>query len=89
MAAIIYTAFPLPEYRTMLDNALIDLIEHDKPYNVEFKMRRLSDGRIIDIQSLAEYDPKIELCLVSFRTSQNALDRQKHCAIGRKVSHII
>ncbi len=49
-------AIPLPEYRTMLDIALTELIEKGKPYNVEFKIRRPADGRIIDIQSLAEYD---------------------------------
>ncbi len=49
-------AIPLPAYRTMLDKALTELIEQGKPYNVEFKIRRPADGRIIDIQSLAEYD---------------------------------
>jgi two-component system, cell cycle sensor histidine kinase and response regulator CckA len=47
---------PLPQYRPMLDEALTALIEHGSPYNVEFKIRRPSDGKIIDIQSLAEYD---------------------------------
>ena len=74
-------AFPLPEYRTMLDNALIDLIEHDKPYNVEFKMRRLSDGRIIDIQSLAEYDPKNRIV---FGVVQDVTERTRSAEALRK-----
>jgi len=72
----------------MLDNALIDLIEHDKPYNVEFKMRRLSDGRIIDIQSLAEYDPKMN-CVwcrsgVTERTSRKAIAQ-----IEKSIAHYL
>ena len=47
---------PLPEYRPMLDRALMDLIEQGIPYNVEFKICRPSDGKIIDIHSIAEYD---------------------------------
>ncbi len=48
---------PLPEYRPLLDTALADLITGKSPYNVEFKIRRPSDGMILDIHSLAEYDP--------------------------------
>jgi two-component system, cell cycle sensor histidine kinase and response regulator CckA len=46
---------PLPEYRGLLDKALNGLIEEGKPYNVEFKIRRPTDGKIIDIHSIAEY----------------------------------
>jgi len=48
---------PLPEYRPLLDAALMDLITGKSPYNVEFKIRRKSDGTIRDIHSVAEYDP--------------------------------
>jgi PAS domain S-box-containing protein len=47
----------LPEYRPMLDKALKDLIEFNIPYEVEFKIRRKSDGEIVDIYSKKEYDP--------------------------------
>jgi PAS domain S-box-containing protein len=47
---------PLPEYRKILDDALTDLITKDIPYNVEFKIKRLNDGKILDIHSIAEYD---------------------------------
>ena len=46
----------LPEFRLMLDKALRELIGQGRPYDVEFKIRRPNDGRIIDIHSLAEYD---------------------------------
>ncbi len=48
---------PLPEYRPVLDAALKDLIAGRSPYNVEFKIRRQSDGAVRDIHSIAEYDP--------------------------------
>ncbi len=48
---------PLPEYRPLLDKALRELIEEGKAYNVEFKIRRPSDGKIVDIQSVVEYSP--------------------------------
>ncbi len=48
---------PLPEYRPLLDAALRDLITAKKPYDVIFKIRRPPDGAILDIHSVAEYDP--------------------------------
>ncbi|HYX08144.1 MAG TPA: ATP-binding protein [Bacteroidales bacterium] len=47
---------PLPEYRPMLDNALKELIENDRPYDIEFKIRAVDTGIIKDIHSIAEYD---------------------------------
>ncbi|MDQ1261577.1 MAG: hypothetical protein QG575_758, partial [Euryarchaeota archaeon] len=48
---------PLPEYRAILDRELSDLVLKGRQYNVEFKIQRPSDGQILDIHSLAEYDP--------------------------------
>jgi PAS domain S-box-containing protein len=47
---------PLPEYRSVLNTALRDLIAGKSPYNVEFKIRNPSDGTVLDIHSIAEYD---------------------------------
>ena len=47
---------PLPEYRDMLDTALMGLIKEKRPYDVEFKIRRPATGEIVDIHSVAEYD---------------------------------
>ena len=47
---------PLPEYRSMLDSALQDLIDNGLPYDVEFKIKRPSDSEVVDIHSIAEYD---------------------------------
>jgi PAS domain S-box-containing protein len=52
---------PLPEYRSYLDQALHDLINGNRPYDVEFKIRRPDNGKIVDIRSVAEYDSKRNL----------------------------
>lgn len=46
---------PLPEYREKLNKALLNLIQYNEPYDVEFKIKR-EDGRILNIHSVAEYD---------------------------------
>ncbi|SEM23009.1 PAS domain S-box-containing protein [Syntrophus gentianae] len=48
---------PLPEYRGLLDQALLELVQKGRPYDVEFKIRRPDTGEIADIHSVAEYDP--------------------------------
>ncbi len=48
---------PLPEYREMMDKALINLIERNEPYDIEFRIKNQSNNQIIDIHSVAEYDP--------------------------------
>ena len=52
---------PLKEYRQNLDQALINLIHHNKPYYQEFKICRQNDGKIIDIKSIAEYDKTLNI----------------------------
>ena len=51
-------AVVLPEYRTLLDAAMNDLIERNKPYDVEFRIRTLDRGEIKDIHSVASLDPE-------------------------------
>ena len=46
----------LSEYRPMLDEAMKNLIENDAEYDVEFQIKRVRDGVIRDIHSVAEYD---------------------------------
>lgn len=48
---------PLPEYQAMLDEAMRRLIKGNQPFDVEFKIRRPSDGEVRDIHGIAEYDP--------------------------------
>jgi PAS domain S-box-containing protein len=48
---------PLPKYRACLDIALRNLIEKGMAYDLEFKITRVSDGKIVDVHSRAEYDP--------------------------------
>ncbi len=65
---------PLPQYRPIMDEALSALINHGKTYNIEFKIRRIKDGEIIDIQSLAEYDPQKRIV---FGVIKDITDRKK------------
>jgi len=46
---------PLPEYRTSLDDALHGLVERGEPYDIEFQIRRLTDGKILHLHSQAEF----------------------------------
>ncbi len=52
---------PLPEYRSDMDEALDKLVRKGIPYDLEFQIRRESDGKILDIHSIAEYDKKRNL----------------------------
>lgn len=65
---------PLPEYRSMLDDALRALIEDNKPYDVTFRIKRPTDERILDIHSIAEYDPKTR---VVFGVIQDISEQKK------------
>jgi len=65
---------PLPEYRARLDEAMRSLVEEGRPYDVEFKIRRPSDGQVIDIHSLAEYD---RTSRVVFGTIQDITERNQ------------
>ncbi len=47
---------PLPEYRPMMDTALKNLIEEDKPYNLEFKIKTADTGEIKHLNSIATFD---------------------------------
>lgn len=47
---------PLPEYRQLLDDAMINLIENNVPYNVEFRIKTADNGELKDIHSEAEFD---------------------------------
>jgi PAS domain S-box-containing protein len=49
---------PLPEYRQMLDKALKRLIMGKESYDVEYKIMRPSDGCIMNVHSIAEYNQK-------------------------------
>jgi PAS domain S-box-containing protein len=47
---------PIPEHRAMMDQALLDLINHGKPYDITFKIKNAFTGKILDIHSICEYD---------------------------------
>lgn len=49
-------AVPLPEDRPHLDRRLRELIEQGQSYDVQFRIRRCSDGAIRWVHTLADYD---------------------------------
>ncbi len=64
----------LPEYRQMLDDALDALIHENAPYDVEFKIRRADNGDVVDVRSVAEYDPRRNTV---FGVVQDVTERKK------------
>ncbi len=69
---------PLPEYRPILDSAIKALISENKPYNVEFKIRNIETGLILDLHSTAEYNPETRKVFGVIRdiTAQKAYEEQ-------------
>ena len=51
--------FRLPEYDSILDDAMLGLLKFNQPYDIEFKIKREGDGKIVDIHSKAEYDSEL------------------------------
>ncbi|MCB0807003.1 MAG: PAS domain S-box protein [Bacteroidales bacterium] len=49
---------PLEKFRPKLDKALNELIQENKPYNVEFQIKRPDNNQIRDIHSTAQFDKK-------------------------------
>ena len=46
----------LKEYQPILERAVFDLLTKKEPQEIEYKIKRKTDGKIIDIYSKAEYD---------------------------------
>jgi signal transduction histidine kinase/CheY-like chemotaxis protein len=49
---------PLPQYRDRLDALWKGLLDCTEPYDVEYKIKRPTDGALIDIHSRATYNPE-------------------------------
>ena len=64
----------LSEFRPMLDKALEELILTGKQYDVEYKVKRKSDGKIVDIHSVAEFDASKNIV---FGTIQDISERKR------------
>ena len=65
---------PLVEDRGMLDRELEALTQYGKPYDIEFSIKRPTDGAVREIHSVAEYDPKKKLV---FGVIQDITDRKR------------
>ena len=47
---------PLPEHRPALNRALKGLVYDNEEYDIQFRIRRPTDGALVDIRSQAEYN---------------------------------
>lgn len=65
---------PLPEYRPLLDAALTGLIENDKTYDIEYKIRTADTAEIKDIHSIAIFDKEKKII---FGIIQNITERKR------------
>ena len=68
---------PLPRYRNLLDTALKDLVEHNRPYDVEFEIKRVDDGAIRYVHSTAEYDAEQNLVIGTIQDITNRRQREE------------
>ena len=48
--------FPLPKFRSPLNEAFLALIKDGAPYDIEFQIKRANDNQVVDIHSIAHYD---------------------------------
>ena len=64
----------LPEYRPQIAVAFRALLEHGKPYDVVYKIRRADTGAIATIHARAELDAKTSTV---FGTSQDITERRR------------
>lgn len=56
-----FRQIPLPEHKPVLEEALTSLIEEQKPYDLEFKALRQTDGKMIDIHAIAGFDHRFKV----------------------------
>lgn len=67
-------------HRTALDQAMVELITMDKPYDIEFQIRALDSGEIKDVHSVATFDKDANTVFGTLRdiTQQKAAERTLH-----------
>ena len=54
-------SYRLPEYSQMVDERMQQLVEENVPYEVDFKIKNETSGEIIDIHSIADYNPETKI----------------------------
>jgi len=69
---------PLPEYREKLDKTMENLIQQGDPYDVEFKIKRSNDNKILDIHSIGEYNKERNIIfgIIQDITERKAIERE-------------
>ncbi len=86
---------PLPAYRAQLDQALQGLIVQGSPYDIKFRIKRPSDGEIVYIRSIAEYDPQSNtvfgtlLDITEYSLALASMERQKNIIIFAQILFLV
>lgn len=70
----------LPEYRPLLDQRMLQLLENNVPYDVEFKIKTLDTGELKHIRSIATFDKQkgIVFGVVQDITEQKNMEQRTH-----------
>ncbi len=74
---------PLQEYRPSLDKALVDLISGKSEYDINFRIKRPSDGKIREIHSIAAFNEDQNTVfgiihdITEFQNAQNSILQEK------------
>jgi PAS domain S-box-containing protein len=80
-------ALVLEEFHPLLKKSNKELIEENKPYNIEYKILRPTDGSIVSIHSIAEYDRKNNIIFgVSHDISEQ---KQAEGAVRRATKQVV
>lgn len=71
---------PLPEYRSLLDSRLLQLIEKNLHYEIEFKIKAVDTAEIKDVRSIATFDnvKRIVFGVVQDITEQKKMEQRIH-----------
>ena len=71
------------EYRPMMDKALEDLARTGQSYDVEYQVQRASDGAIVDVRSIGEFDPEMRVAfgvvqdITAYKSVERELERHQ------------
>ncbi len=78
----------IPEDRELRLQALNALIEEGTPYDIQFRVKRASDGAIIDFRSMAEYDSETNLVFGTLHDITDIVSQNKaYSDLRRKITY--
>jgi PAS domain S-box-containing protein len=80
----------LPEYDTLMDEAMYGLINKNKKYNLEYRIKRKSDNKIIGIHIISRYSKKDRVIFGSVQDVTERMNAEQALKISEeKFRHLI